>query len=435
VLALAPASAQALSNTVDPTITPAAEPKREAQQLTGNDGTWVTDGGEVGPPSTTHEWRRCDAAGQNCNTVLGTAPTYNLVAADVGSTIVLRVTANCFAGCTDVIEDSAPTGVIRTDPSNDVPPTISGTAQDGQTLSIQGNAWSGAGPFTLAYQWFRCNEAGGGCILIAGATLVTYTLTSADVGATIRVQVTGSGGTSGPVGVASAPSGVVAAVAPQNSTPPTVGGTFREGETVGAFAGSWTGTQPILFALQWQRCSTPDPLTCQDIAGATGVGYRLVTADVNQHIRVRVVADNPAPGTSGPVGSAVSDAVAAAPGRARPRLMSPFPRVAIGGVLRAGVRPQVTLLRVRGPRGSTVTVRCRGRGCPVRRVRRRIPSKGEVRIKGLERKLPAGTVIEVRVTQPGTIGKFTRFRIRSLKRPARTDACLRPGSARPSKCP
>jgi hypothetical protein len=39
------------------------------------------------------------------------------------------------------------------------------------------------------------------------------------------------------------------------------------------------------------------------------------------------------------------------------------------------------------------------------------------------------------VTQPGYIGKYVRFIVRSHAAPERHDACLLPGSSRPRRCP
>jgi len=50
--------------------------------------------------------------------------------------------------------------------------------------------------------------------------------------------------------------------------------------------------------------------------------------------------------------------------------------------------------------------------------------------------LPAGIVLEIRVTRAGSIGKFTRFRIRAGgSPPTRDDRCLMSGSRRAVSCP
>jgi hypothetical protein len=115
------------------------------------------------------------------------------------------------------------------------------------------------------------------------------------------------------------------------------------------------------------------------------------------------------------------------------RLLSPFPVVAISGD-RTAHGTRVRMLAVTAPRGARVAVRCRGRGCPYRH-RGRLARHKRVRLRALERWLPAGVVIEVSVTKRERIGKYTRLRIRPGQRPARVDRCLMPGSKRPVRCP
>lgn len=75
-------------------------------------------------------------------------------------------------------------------PRNTAPPTISGQAIAGQALTATTGSWSGTQPITFAYQWQRCDQSGLNCANIAGGTNQTYTLTTTDVGRTIRVAVT-----------------------------------------------------------------------------------------------------------------------------------------------------------------------------------------------------------------------------------------------------
>ena len=113
-----------------PTITGSAT---EGQTLTANPGTWS---GST-PMSRSYQWRRCDSAGANCLDIAGaSATTYVLVAADVGHTIRVRETATNADGQSSA--DSAATAVIKRDtpPANSTPPTISGTATEGQTLTV-----------------------------------------------------------------------------------------------------------------------------------------------------------------------------------------------------------------------------------------------------------------------------------------------------------
>ena len=66
-------------------------------------------------------------------------------------------------------------------PVNTVLPVVSGTLEDGGTLTATTGDWDGTAPIDFAYQWRRCDPDGSGCVDIPGATGSTYDLTAADV--------------------------------------------------------------------------------------------------------------------------------------------------------------------------------------------------------------------------------------------------------------
>jgi hypothetical protein len=87
-------------------------------------------------------------------------------------------------------------------PVNTAAPVLTGTAQQGQTLSLSTGSWTGTPAPTYGYGWQRCNSAGEACEVISGASASTYTLVTADVGKTIRGVTTATN----TLGVTPAPS-------------------------------------------------------------------------------------------------------------------------------------------------------------------------------------------------------------------------------------
>jgi hypothetical protein len=130
----------------------------------------------------------------------------------VGNTLRFQVKAKNADGT--AMATSIPTGVVVAEtselPVNTRPPAVSGTPQQGKVLSGDNGSWT-HNPSSYAYAWLRCDKIGGSCSAIGGATAKKYTLTSVDVGNTLRFRTvaTNSGGsttaTSVPTGVVAAP--------------------------------------------------------------------------------------------------------------------------------------------------------------------------------------------------------------------------------------
>ena len=171
---------------------------------------------------------------------------------------------------------SEPPPPTPTAPASTTSPTVSGTAQQGQTLTTTNGSWSGSTPMGYAYQWRRCNASGGACANIGGATSATYTLAAADVGQTIRSRVTASNS----VGSAGADSGQTAVVTSSSPGPdpdpdpePTPGTTIttnRPWNCTGALTAF--GTLPIKIVSTIANASANDNDNAVSLRGCYGDG-------------------------------------------------------------------------------------------------------------------------------------------------------------------
>ena len=160
----------------------------------------IMDGDGLTRATYTYQWRRVDADGMSNQTDIGTdASTYILVEADEGKKIQVQVSFQDDEGNNeDLTSDAYPSGantVAAAQIGNTAAtgaPTISGTAQVGQTLTaatsgiMDGDGLTGA---TYTYQWRRVDADGMSNQTDIGTDASTYTLVAADEGKKIRVEV------------------------------------------------------------------------------------------------------------------------------------------------------------------------------------------------------------------------------------------------------
>ena len=181
---------------------------------------------------------------------------------------------------------TAATGNVAADlPRNVGAPGIAGTAKRTLTLTASAGSWTPAGA-TFAYQWQR--DDGDGFTDISGATAASYVLVTADVEATVRVEVTATN-VDGSTAAVSAPTATVVAATPGNRLAPALTGGSRVGDTLASTDGAWSPAAES-FAYQWQRRAGGGTYT--DISGATANTYTLVAADAGATVRLKVTATN-----------------------------------------------------------------------------------------------------------------------------------------------
>ena len=163
------------------------------------------------------------------------AATYTVTSADVGRDDPRRRHRDERRGhrVGRLVRDGA--GRARRRRSTPSPPTISGTATDGQTLTRR-RRHAGPAPRTITYtyQWQRCDAAGANCADIAGATSATYRTVAADVGSTHPRRRDGDERRRQRDRDLGARPAVVARPPPVNTAPPAISGTPRDGQTLTA---------------------------------------------------------------------------------------------------------------------------------------------------------------------------------------------------------
>jgi Fibronectin type III domain len=120
-------------------------------------------------------------------------------AEDVGHTLKVQETATNGGGASAPASSTPTAKVAPPPPLNTSLPAITGTSQQGQTLTATNGAWTNE-PTSFAYQWQRCDTTGANCAPVPGATSQTYTIVAGDVGSSLRVAVSASnsGGSSAP---------------------------------------------------------------------------------------------------------------------------------------------------------------------------------------------------------------------------------------------
>jgi hypothetical protein len=264
------------------------------QTLTASEGTWT--GPE--PISYSFRWQQCSKAGTECKDIGGeTKSSYVIQNGDAGHTLRVVVTAKNVAGSTE--KESAVTGeVLGVGPQNTEAPSISGEAKEGQLLTASSGKWSGTEPIAYEYEWLRCNTSGASCAQAQAASLLaTYTAKAEDVGHTLRVKVLAKN-IAGSASAESEKTAPVKGVLPANTVLPVTlpAVTVTEGGSVEATTeGTWTGTQPITYEIQWKICSSAT--SCKvELEGPYPANkkFKVPSGTSGKKLRINVIATNAA---------------------------------------------------------------------------------------------------------------------------------------------
>ena len=126
-------------------------------------------------------------------------------------------------------------------PSNTAPPTISGTVQQGQTLTASNGTWTGT-PTSFAYRGVTATSAVA-TVWTCRCDEPTYVLQASDVGAHLRVVVTATNA-GGSTAATSQQTAAVVGLPPSNTALPSISGTPQQGQPVTASNGTGRGARP-----------------------------------------------------------------------------------------------------------------------------------------------------------------------------------------------
>ena len=279
------------------------------------DTSGIADADGLTNATFTYQWLADNAA------IAGaTGSTYTLVEADEGKTVKVRVSFTDDAGNDETLTSRTTDPVAAaTQPNNPATgaPTVSGTAQVGETLTSDTSGIAdedGLDNAAFTYQWLAEDAD------ISGATGSTYMLVEADEGKSISVRVSFTDDAGNDESLTSEATDPVAAATQSNSPAtgaPTISGTPQVGETLTANTSGIADEDRLdnaSFSYQWLADG-------DTISGATGSTYTLVNADEGKSISVRVSFTDDA-GNEESLTSGATDAVAASEPPAKPTGLS-----------------------------------------------------------------------------------------------------------------
>ena len=208
-----------------PTITGTAQ---VPETLTA-DTSGITDSNGLTGVQYAHQWVR-SSGGTDTDIPGATGSTHTLTSGDLAATIKVRVRFTDDDGFSESLTSAATAAV--TQPANVAPsglPTISGTVEVGEILTADASSITDANGLTgaeFAYQWIQ--SMSGTDTNIAGAAGSSYTITSANSGYALKIQVTFTDGDGHSESLTSAATGALSVAGEADTTPEPEGQDFSD---------------------------------------------------------------------------------------------------------------------------------------------------------------------------------------------------------------
>ena len=263
-------------------------------------------------PDIAYSWYRCATpitvvqSTTTCEKIAGaTRDTYTMVAADLDKYVSGAVTLSSSLGAvTKITVSSAKIQGAPAIVGTLGAPTTAAVRAD-VVINMVANAWTGSPAVTKTYQWFACpnaiaapsNTIDPNCAPISGATNLTFTPSTAQVGKFLSVRTIASN-TLGTETIYSPTTSVVNEV-PSFQGEPTIDDLNLVGNKLTATLPATRGFPAPAATYVWYRCSaavsfpaSTAPATCTLISGATANKYELDTPDLDKFVLAGVTLTN-----------------------------------------------------------------------------------------------------------------------------------------------
>ena len=249
------------------------------------DTSTIADADGMSDAVFTYQWLADDAA------IAGaTGSTYTLVSADAGQTVKVRVSFTDDAGKVEKLT-SAATDAVAPPPNSPATglPTISGTAQVGETLTadVSGIADAdGLSDVTFQYRWLSSRDTE-----IPGATNSTYVLQASDAEKTVKVRVSFTDDAGNEESLTSEATAAVSAA------PPPAPSNLRVVTGKGSVELTWEAPDDATvtgYRIERRRADGPhrDNHTLVEDTGSSETGYTDQSAEKGVEYEYRVSARN-----------------------------------------------------------------------------------------------------------------------------------------------
>ncbi|MEX0428330.1 CHAP domain-containing protein [Nocardioides sp. DS6] len=249
---------QELENTSLPTISGAP---KVGVRLQASTGRWTPSGA-----SFSYQWL------QDGEPIAGqTRPGFLLIRHQIGHRISVRVTAKKGTYQSSSVVSAQTAAVQPGDLTVTQSPTLSGTPQVGQKLTVDPGEYAPSGA-TTAVQWYADGDP------IQGATGTTLTPTQALADTMISATVTATRMGHNPLAVATNKLGPVIGTPVRLTHRGAIRGQLRPGKVLTVRPGTVSPASAHV-SYQWRRNGVP-------ISGATSTTYRLTSADIGKKITV-----------------------------------------------------------------------------------------------------------------------------------------------------